>query len=57
MVQISRKFNRAICSQYETILQKITTIPENTAELVQQQDYVERLESGELHQLKVCMYV
>ncbi|XP_071486244.1 dynein axonemal heavy chain 3-like [Diadema antillarum] len=48
----SRVFNRAICGQYDAIVRKITTHSETTHQLVKLQEYVDRLTTGELLQLK-----
>ena len=53
----SQKFNRSICTQYDTIVKKITSQSETTDQLVRQQDYVERLRVGELLELNVSYYV
>ncbi|XP_059151071.1 dynein axonemal heavy chain 3-like [Physella acuta] len=52
ITDMSSKFNRQICSQYDVIVKKSSYQAENTHELVQLQDYVENLKVGELLQLK-----
>ena len=49
----SRTFNRAICGQYDQIVRKITSHSETTHQLVSLQEYVDKLTTGELVQLKV----
>ncbi|XP_023932407.1 dynein heavy chain 3, axonemal [Lingula anatina] len=51
VMNISRKFNRSIVTQYETIMRRITTQAETTEELVSLIDYVERLRVGQLLEL------
>ena len=53
IVNHSRKFNRAICTQYDNIVRRITAQSEKTEELVKQIDYVENLRVGELLELRV----
>ena len=53
IVNHSRKFNRAICTQYDNIVRRITAQSERTEELVKQIDYVENLRVGELLELRV----
>ena len=53
IVNHSRKFNRAICIQYDNIVRRITAQSERTEELVKQIDYVENLRVGELLELRV----
>ena len=55
IVNHSRKFNRAICTQYDNIVRRITVQSEKTEELVKQIDYVENLRVGELLELRVLM--
>ena len=55
IVNHSRKFNRAICTQYDSIVRRITAQSEKTEELVKQIDYVENLRVGELLELRVLM--
>ena len=50
---ISSKFNRSICTQYDSIVNRITAHAECTTDLVQLQDYVDRLRVEELLQLRV----
>lgn len=49
----SRKFNRAVCTQFDGIVRKITAQSETTESLVKQQEYVENLRVGELLELRV----
>ena len=51
----NRNFNRTICRQYDVIVKKISAQSETTEELVKQIDYVEKLHSGELIQLRVTI--
>ena len=53
IVNHSRKFNRAICTQYDNIVRRVTAQSEKTEELVKQIDYVENLRVGELLELRV----
>ena len=53
IVNHSRKFNRAICTQYDNIVRRITAQSKRTEELVKQIDYVENLRVGELLELRV----
>ena len=53
IARISRKFNKAICNQYDGIVKKITAQSETTEELVKQTKYVEDLGVGELMDLRV----
>ena len=53
IINVSRKFNRGICTQYDNIVRKITAQSETTEDLVKQSDYVERLHVGELLELRV----
>ena len=53
IVNHSRKFNRAICTQYDNIVRRITAQSEKTEELVKQIEYVENLRVGELLELRV----
>ena len=53
VVNLSRKFNQGIRSQYDTIVRKITHQAESTEELVKLQDYTENLRVGELLDLRV----
>ena len=57
IVNHSRKFNRAICTQYDNIVRKITAQSEKTEELVKQIEYVENLRVGELLELRVSTVV
>nr|XP_054750956.1 dynein axonemal heavy chain 3-like isoform X12 [Lytechinus pictus] len=52
IIDTSRLFNRAICGQYDQIVRRITTQSETTTQLVKLQEYVDRLTTGELLQLK-----
>ncbi|XP_030856161.1 dynein heavy chain 3, axonemal-like [Strongylocentrotus purpuratus] len=52
IVNTSRVFNRGICGQYDQIVRKITSQSETTHQLVKLQEYVDRLTTGELLQLK-----
>ncbi|PVD24893.1 hypothetical protein C0Q70_15383 [Pomacea canaliculata] len=52
IMDTSDKFNRQICSQYDTIVKRSSYQAENTQELVKLQDYVEGLRVGELLELK-----
>ncbi|XP_064633532.1 dynein axonemal heavy chain 3-like isoform X2 [Lineus longissimus] len=52
IVNNSRKFNRSICTQYDTIVKHITSQAESTNDLVQLQNYVDNLQVGELLKLK-----
>lgn len=52
----SRTFNRGICGQYDVIVKKISAQSETTEDLVTQIDYVEKLHTGELVQLRVLPY-
>ena len=53
IARISRKFNKAICVQFDGIVKKITAQSETTEELVKQTKYVEDLRVGELMELRV----
>ena len=53
IVNHSRRFNRAICTQYDNIVRRITAQSERTEELVKQIEYVENLRVGELLELRV----
>ncbi len=53
IMETSRKFNRGICTEYDTIVRNITAQSETTDELVRQQDYVENLHVKELLHLRV----
>ena len=55
IMETSDKFNRGICSQYDTIVKKSSYQAENTKELVDLIEYVESLKVGELLELKVSM--
>lgn len=55
IMDTSDKFNRQICSQYDTIVKRSSYQAENTQELVKLQDYVEGLRVGELLELKVIV--
>ncbi|XP_033114673.1 dynein heavy chain 3, axonemal-like isoform X5 [Anneissia japonica] len=48
----SRKFNRSICQEYDGIVRKITAQSESTHQLVSLQEYVDRLRTGQLLQLR-----
>ncbi|XP_071960977.1 dynein axonemal heavy chain 3-like [Antedon mediterranea] len=48
----SRKFNRSICQEYDGIVRKITAQSESTDQLVGLQEYVDRLRTGQLLQLR-----
>uniref|UniRef100_A0A8C5PIE1 AAA+ ATPase domain-containing protein n=1 Tax=Leptobrachium leishanense TaxID=445787 RepID=A0A8C5PIE1_9ANUR len=49
---MSEKFNRKICQQYDDIVTKITAIAASTFALVELQNYVDRLRSVELLEIK-----
>ena len=49
----SRTVNKKICEQYDDIVTRITTIPDNTDELVSLMKFLEKLEIKELQDLKV----
>ncbi|XP_043943753.1 dynein axonemal heavy chain 3-like [Protopterus annectens] len=49
---VSEKFNRNICKMYDAIVTRITSILESTSALVQLQNYVDKLRSGELIKIK-----
>ena len=49
----SRTVNKKICEQYDGIVTRITTIPDNTEELVTLMKFLEKLELKELLDLKV----
>ncbi|KAK3779700.1 hypothetical protein RRG08_013655 [Elysia crispata] len=51
IAEMSNKFNRQICKQYDNIVKKSSYQAENTRELVQLIDYVEGLKVGEMHSL------
>ena len=53
VMNLSRKFNRGMCSQYDGIVRKITTQADTTEQLVNLQSYVDRLTTGELLELRV----
>lgn len=53
IVKLNQKFNRGICMQYDRIVKRITAQSETTEELVIQQDFLDRLGSGELLDLRV----
>ncbi|KAM8971996.1 dynein axonemal heavy chain 3-like [Pelodytes ibericus] len=48
----SAKFNRKICQQYDAIFTKITAIASSTFALVELQDYIDKLRSVELLEIK-----
>ena len=48
----SRSVNKSICEQYDTIVTRITTIPDNTEDLVTLMKFLEKLEAKELQDLK-----
>lgn len=52
----SRLFNRAICTRYDNIVRHVTTQAENTRQLVELQDYIEKLHVGELLLLQVWSF-
>ena len=53
IVDTSRVFNRSICAEYDTIVKKITAQSETTEQLVEQEAYVEFLQTGEMYTLRV----
>ena len=53
IAEMSNKFNRQICKQYDNIVKKSSYQAENTRELVQLIEYVENLKVGEMLQLLV----
>ena len=53
IAETSNKFNRQICLQYDNIVKRTSYQAENTRELVELIDYVERLKCGEMLQLLV----
>ena len=53
----SRTVNKKICEQYDTIVTRITTIPDNTDDLVTLMKFLEKLETKELLDLKVTEFV
>ena len=55
IAKISRKFNRDICTKYDTILKNIMALSETTEDLVKQTAYVENLRTGELMVLRVSV--
>jgi len=48
----SRNVNKSICEQYDTIVTRITTIPDNTEDLVTLMKFLDKLELKELQELK-----
>ncbi|XP_053321162.1 dynein axonemal heavy chain 3-like [Spea bombifrons] len=48
----SEKFNRKICQQYDGIVTRISTIAASTSALVELQDYIDKLRSVELLEIK-----
>lgn len=56
VASLSRIFNRAICAQYKIIIQTLIKPVETTQQLIDQTDYVEKLSSGELLQLRVRVH-
>ena len=53
IMKTSRVFNRSICTDYDTIVKKITAQSETTEQLVTQEAYVEYLQTGEIYTLRV----
>ena len=53
IVYRSRHVNKSICDEYDSIVNYITSIPDNTDELVTLMKYVEKLEYKQLADLKV----
>ncbi|XP_076804480.1 dynein axonemal heavy chain 3-like isoform X3 [Clavelina lepadiformis] len=52
VMNISRRFNRSICTTYDEIVKRITSHVESTNGLVELQEYVDNLASNELIKLK-----
>ena len=46
-------YSKNICSQYEDIVARINSVPEDTDELVELTDYIDNLRFGPLLSLKV----
>ena len=53
IMNLSRKFNRGVCAEYDNIVRNITAQSETTEQLVKQQEYVDNLPVRELLTLKV----
>ena len=53
IIKTSRVFNRGICTDYDTIVKRITAQSETTEQLVGQEAYVEYLQTGEIYTLRV----
>ncbi|XP_032809855.2 dynein axonemal heavy chain 3-like isoform X2 [Petromyzon marinus] len=48
----SERFNREVCARYEAVVERATGLAESTYGLVQLQEYVDSLHTGELQNLK-----